>query len=115
MSPKFSDAMRRMTAARLLRTISGSVNSVRLLKSSSENSRIHTPADTRPQRPLGRVLNRQRGCDHQYFRHAVVLLRRQQNACDFRVDGQARHLFAEFGQAVAGRGDDIARSVLKVV
>ena len=43
--------MRRMTAARLLRTISGSVNSVRLLKSSSENSRIHTPAETRPQRP----------------------------------------------------------------
>ena len=67
------------------------------------------------QRPLARVLNRQRGRDHQYFRHAVVLLRRQQNACDFRVDGQARHLFAEFGQAVAGRGDDIARSVLKVV
>jgi len=31
-----------------------------------------------------------------------VFLRRQQNARDFRVDGQARHLFAEFGQAVAG-------------
>ena len=52
------------------------------------------------QRPLARVLNRQRGRDHQYFRHAVVLLRRQQNARDFRVDGQARHLFAEFGQSV---------------
>ena len=38
------------------------------------------------QRPLARVLNRQRGRDHQYFRHAVVFLRRQQNACDFRVD-----------------------------
>ena len=44
----------------------------------------------------------------QYFRHAVVLLRHQQNTRDFRVDGQARHLFAEFGQAVAGKGDDIA-------
>ena len=60
------------------------------------------------QRPLARVLNRQRGRNHQYFRHAVVLLRCQQNACDFRVDGQPRHLFAEFGQAVSGRGDDIA-------
>ena len=73
-SPSFNAAMRRMTAARLLWTISGSVNSVRLLKSSSENSRIHTPAETRPQRPLARVLNRQRGRDHQYFHHAVVLL-----------------------------------------
>ena len=53
-------------------------------------------------RPLARVLNRQRGRNHQYLRHAVVFLRRQQNACDFRVDGQARYLFAEFGQAVAG-------------
>ena len=53
------------------------------------------------QRPLARVLNRQRGRDYQYFRHAVVLLRRQQNARDFRVDGQARHLFAEGGEAVA--------------
>ena len=53
------------------------------------------------QRPLARVLNRQRGRDHQYFRHAVVFLRRQQNARDFRVNGQAHHLFAEFGQAVA--------------
>jgi len=51
----------------------------------------------RPQRPFARVLNRQRGRDHQYLRHAVVLLRRQQNARDFRVDGQACHLFAEFG------------------
>ena len=67
------------------------------------------------QRPLARVLNRQRGRDHQYFRHAVVFLRRQQNARNFRVDGQARHLFAELGQTVAGRGDDIARSVLQVV
>ena len=49
------------------------------------------------QRPLARVLNRQRGRDHQYFRHTVVFLRRQQNARDFRVDRQARHLFAEFG------------------
>ena len=52
------------------------------------------------QRPLARVLNRQRGRDHQYFCHAVVLLRRQQNARDFRVNGQARHLFAELGQTV---------------
>ena len=104
-----------MTAARLLRTISGSVNSVRLLKSSSENSRIHTPAETRPQWPLARVLNQQRGRNHQYFRHAVVLLRHQQNARDFRVDGQARHLFAEFGQAVARVGTDMARTVLQAV
>ena len=54
----------------------------------------------RLQRPLARVLNRQRGRNHQYFRHAVVFFRRQQNACDFRVDGQARHLFAEFSQSV---------------
>ena len=69
----------------------------------------------RLQRPFARVLNRQRGRDHQYFRHAVVFLRRQQNARDFRVDGQARHLFAEFGQAVARVGTDMARTVLQAV
>ena len=64
------------------------------------------------QRPLARVLNRQRGRNHQYFRHAVVFLRRKQNARDFGIDGQARHLFAEFGQAVARVGTDMTRTVL---
>ena len=67
------------------------------------------------QRPLARVLNRQCGRNHQYFRHAVVFLRRQQNARDFRVNGQARHLFAELGQAIACVGTDMARTVLQAV
>ena len=67
------------------------------------------------QRPLTRVLNRQCGRNHQYFRHTVVFLRRQQNARDFRVDGQARHLFAELGQTVARIGTDMARTVLQAV
>ncbi len=41
----------RMTAARLVRRISGSVNSGRDSKSSSEYSRIAMPSETRPQRP----------------------------------------------------------------
>ncbi len=40
-----------MTLARLVRRISGSVNSGRRSKSSSEYSRIAMPASTRPQRP----------------------------------------------------------------
>ena len=70
---------------------------------------------TRFQRPLAWVLNRQRGRNHQYFRHAVVFLCRQQNARDFGVDGQARHLFAELGQTVARVGTDMARTVLQAV
>jgi len=62
---------------------------------------------------LGKSSNRVASGD--IVQNTVVRLRRQQNARDFRVNGQARHLFAEFGQAVAGRGDDIARNVLKVV
>ena len=57
---------------------------------------------TRFQRPLARVLNGQRGHNHQDFRHTVVLFRRQQNAGDFRVNRQTCHLLADFGQAVAG-------------
>ena len=41
----------RMTAARLVRRISGSVNSGRDSKSSSEYSRMAMPSDTRPHRP----------------------------------------------------------------
>ena len=41
----------RMTAARLVRRISGSVNSGRDSKSSSEYSRMAMPSETRPQRP----------------------------------------------------------------
>ena len=41
----------RMTAARLVRRISGSVNCGRDSKSSSEYSRIAMPSETRPQRP----------------------------------------------------------------
>ena len=41
-----------MTAARLVRRISGSVNSGRRRKSSSEYSRIAMPSLVRPERPL---------------------------------------------------------------
>ncbi len=51
MSPSPSDDIWRMTEARLVRRISGSVNSGRLSKSSSEYSRIAMPASTRPHRP----------------------------------------------------------------
>ncbi len=51
MSPSLSEAIWRITEARLVRRISGSVNSGRLSKSSSEYSRIAMPASTRPQRP----------------------------------------------------------------
>ena len=40
-----------MTDARLVRRISGSVNSGRASKSSSLYRRMHVPAATRPQRP----------------------------------------------------------------
>ena len=40
-----------MTEASEVRWISGSVNSGRASKSSSEYSRMHTPGATRPQRP----------------------------------------------------------------
>ena len=53
------------------------------------------------QRALARVLNRQRGHNHQHFGHASVFLRRQQHAAHFRVDRQARHLFADFSKLVA--------------
>ena len=46
-----SDFMRKITAARDERKISGSVNAGRRVKSSSSYSRTHTPAATRPQRP----------------------------------------------------------------
>ncbi len=52
MAPNPSSFIWRMTAARLVRSISGSVNSVREPKLSSEYSRMQTPAATRPQRPL---------------------------------------------------------------
>ncbi|SNU79267.1 Uncharacterised protein [Neisseria zoodegmatis] len=68
--------MRRITAARLLRMISGSVKAGQT---------------------FARVLDGQGGHDNEYFRHTVVLLRRQQNAGDLRVDGQTRHLLAELG------------------
>ena len=41
----------RITAARLVRRISGSVNSGRDSKSSSEYNRMHTPSEVRPERP----------------------------------------------------------------
>jgi hypothetical protein len=43
--------MRRITDASEERRISGSVNSDRALKSSSEYSRTQMPLETRPQRP----------------------------------------------------------------
>ena len=52
MSPRSSAAIWRMTEARLVRRISGSVNSGRLSKSASVYSRMHTPSDVRPHRPF---------------------------------------------------------------
>jgi hypothetical protein len=52
MSPRSIAAICRITAARLVRRISGSVKRGRSSKSSSENSRIAMPSATRPQRPL---------------------------------------------------------------
>ena len=51
MSPRSAAAICRITDARLVRRISGSVNSGRPRKSSSSYSRIATPGATRPQRP----------------------------------------------------------------
>jgi hypothetical protein len=51
MSPRPSEIICRMTAARLVRRISGSVNSGRFRKSSSLYSRIAMPLLVRPDRP----------------------------------------------------------------
>ena len=51
-SPRSIAAICRITAARLVRRISGSVKRGRSSKSSSLNSRIAMPSATRPQRPL---------------------------------------------------------------
>ena len=51
-SPRRAAAICRMTLARFVRWISGSVNSGRLSKSSSEYSLMQMPSATRPQRPL---------------------------------------------------------------
>ncbi len=51
MSPSPIEIICRMTAARLVRRISGSVNSLRPAKSSSEYSRIAIPSLVRPARP----------------------------------------------------------------
>ena len=52
------------------------------------------------ERAFTRVLDGQGGHNHQHFLHAIVFLRGQQHTGNFRVDGQARHLFAEFGELV---------------
>ena len=52
MSPSPSAAICRITAARFVRRISGSVKRGRSRKSSSEYSRMQMPSATRPQRPL---------------------------------------------------------------
>ncbi len=51
MSPRPSDTICRITAARFVRRISGSVNSGRRAKSSSEYRRIAMPSLVRPERP----------------------------------------------------------------
>ena len=51
MSPSPSEIICRMTAARFVRRISGSVNSGRFSKSSSEYSRMAMPSLVRPERP----------------------------------------------------------------
>ena len=50
-SPSPRDAICKMTEARLVRRISGSVNSGRPLKSSSAYRRMQMPGATRPHRP----------------------------------------------------------------
>ena len=50
-SPRPNTSICSTTAARLVRMISGSVNSGRWLKSASLYRRRHTPAAIRPQRP----------------------------------------------------------------
>ena len=52
MSPRPIAAICKMTEARLVRRISGSVNSGRDSKSSSEYSRMQMPSEVRPLRPL---------------------------------------------------------------
>ena len=52
MSPRPIAAIWRITAARLVRWISGSVKRGRSAKSSSLNRRMQMPSDVRPQRPL---------------------------------------------------------------
>ena len=52
MSPSPSAVICRITDARLVRRISGSVYSGRAAKSPSEYSRTQMPGATRPQRPL---------------------------------------------------------------
>ena len=54
----------------------------------------------RRQRPLARVLHRQRGGDHQHLVQAVPLSRRQQHAADARVDRQPGQLAADRSQLV---------------
>ncbi|MNP25048.1 hypothetical protein D3C76_1178400 [compost metagenome] len=51
-APRRRCSICRITAARLVRRISGSVNAGRLLKSSSLYRRTQMPGSTRPQRPL---------------------------------------------------------------
>ena len=52
MSPRRSEVIWRITEARLVRRISGSVNSGRPAKSSSLYSRMQMPSEVRPQRPV---------------------------------------------------------------
>ena len=52
MSPSRIELICRMTDARFVLRISGSVNSGRASKSSSEYSRMQVPGATRPQRPF---------------------------------------------------------------
>ena len=49
--PKPNDIICKITEAKLVRNISGSVNTSLDKKSSSEYKRIQIPSDTRPQRP----------------------------------------------------------------
>ena len=51
MSPRFSEIICKITADKLVRMISGSVNSGRRMKSASEYRRMQTPGPSRPQRP----------------------------------------------------------------
>ena len=52
MAPRSSAVICRMTEARLVRRISGSVNSGRASKSTCEYSRMQMPSEVRPHRPL---------------------------------------------------------------
>src|SRR3954469_22941167 len=52
------------------------------------------------ERPLARILHRERGGDDAYLRYAMLVAGRNQHASDARVERQARELLAEGGELI---------------